>query len=287
METRANFVLLGAVAIIGAALLMIFAAWLIGTDWREGASRYDVVFQGPVRGLANGAEVRFNGIKVGEVKTLRLDPENATRVIARIQISATTPVRTDTRARLEAVGLTGVTLIQLDAGTQSQPLLKEALGRPPPRIYAVAGTIEDLLSDRNVRRIIETLENLETITGRLAREDSVVSESAVAARELSAAARAFAQFSEETRASVRRLTPSAEQTLLNAQGATAKADRAIAELERAAGEASGETLPEMTEAAQDLRRLSQALERLAGEIEESPTSFISGRRSHPTIQVPQ
>ena len=74
----------------------------------------------PYAACAAGGEVRFNGIKVGEVKTLRFDPQDATRVIARIQVSATTPVRTDSRARLEAVGLTGVTLIQLDAGTPSQ-----------------------------------------------------------------------------------------------------------------------------------------------------------------------
>ena len=54
METRANFVLLGAVAIIGAALVMIFAAWMIGSDWRGGFNTYDVVFEGPVRGLRGG-----------------------------------------------------------------------------------------------------------------------------------------------------------------------------------------------------------------------------------------
>jgi phospholipid/cholesterol/gamma-HCH transport system substrate-binding protein len=287
METRANFVLLGAVTIIGAALVMIFVAWLIGSDWRGGFNHYDVVFQGPVRGLAAGGEVRFNGIKVGEVKTLNIDPEDPTRVIARIRVNAKTPVREDSRARLEAMGLTGVTLIQLDAGSPDKPLLRPRLGQPPPRIYAVPGMIEGLLSEENLERIIATLRNLEKITADLARPDSVVGESARTARDLAAAARSVAKLSEETRGSVRGLTTRADQTLADAQRAVAHADLAVVEFQRAASEASDETLPEVTEAARDLRRLSRAMERLAGEIEENPSSLISGRGPQPTIQVPQ
>lgn len=284
METRANFVLLGVAAIVGAAFLMIFSAWLVGSDWRSGYHVYDVVFQGPVRGLSEGGEVRFNGIKVGEVKDLRIDEENASRVIARVQISATTPVRADTTAQLEAIGLTGVNLIQLSAGTPDQPELRPRLGAPPPRIFAVPGTIEGLLTQENAERLASTLRNLERISADLARDDSVVSESAAAARQLTEAARSVTALSEETRGSLRGLTQSAEAILAETQAAVNNADQTIDQLESAAATASNETLPEMTEAAGDLRRLSRALERLAGEIEQNPSSFIAGRQ-RPTVQV--
>lgn len=286
METRANFVLLGAAAIIGAAFLMLFSAWLIGSDWRSGYHVYDVVFQGPVRGLSEGGEVRFNGIKVGEVKNLDLDEDDHARVIARVQISASTPVRADTRARLEAIGLTGVNLIQLDAGSPSQPLLRPRLGQPPPRIYAVPGTIEGLLTEENAERILNTLRNLESITAQLAKDDSVVAESAIAARQISEAASAVARLSEESRRSISGLSASAEETLNETRTAVANANLAIERFARAAESAENETLPELTDAAQDLRRLSRALERLAGEVEDNPTGFIAGR-TQPTIQVPQ
>ncbi len=88
METKANYILLGAATLIGAVLIMLFAMWMANSEFRRGYNEYDIVFNDPVRGLAEGGEVRFNGIKVGEVQTLRIDPQNTSRVIARVRISA-------------------------------------------------------------------------------------------------------------------------------------------------------------------------------------------------------
>lgn len=284
METRANFVLLGGAAIVGMALVMLFSAWLVGSEWRTGYNVYDVVFQGPVRGLSDGGEVRFNGIKVGEVTDLEIDPENATRVIARVRIRANTPVRADSRARLEAVGLTGVNLIQLDAGSSNQPELRPRLGQAPPRIYAVPGTIEGLLTQENAESLAATLRSLQRISEQLAREDSVVGESAETARQLTAAARSVARLTEETRRELTGLTGAANEVLSETRDAVAGANRTIATLGEAADAATTETLPEMTAAAQDLRRLSRALERLAGELETNPSAFLSGSQ-RPTVEV--
>jgi len=73
METKANFVMIGAATVAGAALIMLFAMWLANSEFRRGYNEYDIVFTDPVRGLADGGEVRFNGIKVGEVRELRID----------------------------------------------------------------------------------------------------------------------------------------------------------------------------------------------------------------------
>ncbi|MGE0830463.1 MAG: hypothetical protein AB7O04_14080, partial [Hyphomonadaceae bacterium] len=175
-------------------------------------------------------------------------------------------------------------LIQLSAGTPAQPLLRPRLGQPPPRIYAVPGTIEGLLSQENAERIVNTLRNLEEISAELAQNDSIVTESAQAARDLASAARSVTQLAEETRGSLSGLTTRADQVLAQTQSAVSNADQAITQLENAASAASNETLPQMTEAAQDLRRLSRAIERLAGEIEENPSSFLSGR-TRPTVEV--
>ena len=76
METKANYVLIGASTIIGLFLIMLFALWITTGDLRRGFNSYDVVFDDPVRGLTEGGEVRFNGIKVGEVESLRIDPDD-------------------------------------------------------------------------------------------------------------------------------------------------------------------------------------------------------------------
>src|SRR5262245_66225592 len=101
METKANYVFIGAATVIGALLIMLFAMWMSTGDLRRGFNEYDVVFDDPVRGLTEGGEVRFNGIKVGEVESLRIDPDNTNRVIARIRVSSDVPAKTDTEGQLE------------------------------------------------------------------------------------------------------------------------------------------------------------------------------------------
>ena len=83
METRAHHVLIGlfTLLVVGAALM--FALWLGKSDADRQFEVYDIVFQEAVSGLSKGGTVEFNGIKIGDVVSLRLDPEDAHRVIAR------------------------------------------------------------------------------------------------------------------------------------------------------------------------------------------------------------
>ena len=87
----------------------------------RGYDIYDVDFKGPVRGLSAGGEVYFNGIKVGQVTKLSLDRNDPNRVVAQVKLSDDAPVRVDSTATLEPLGITGVNYIQITAGT-SRPL---------------------------------------------------------------------------------------------------------------------------------------------------------------------
>ncbi|MEZ5994885.1 MAG: MlaD family protein [Hyphomonadaceae bacterium] len=280
METKANFVLIGAATIIGALLIMLFAMWITSNEFRRGYNEYDIVFDDPVRGLTEGGEVRFNGIKVGEVDTLRIDPENTNRVIARVRVSTDVPVRTDSEAQLEPIGLTGVTLIQLSAGANTADLLRPSFGAPPPRIRGRGSQIDilversedivmraseamaavrDLLTDDNIARVTHIIENLETTTRQLARQDSVVTQSGVAAREMAALARQL-------------------------RGDLADLDQAIDGINQSAGVASGQTLPELASAAEEIRRAAASINRVAVNLEENP-SVLTPRSPRPTVEL--
>ncbi|MBL7590285.1 MCE family protein, partial [Escherichia coli] len=69
-----------------------------------------IVFSGSVGGLSRGSSVNFNGIKVGEVTDIRLAPQDPRRVLATIKVDPATPLRADTRARLDSAMLTGVSV---------------------------------------------------------------------------------------------------------------------------------------------------------------------------------
>ena len=93
METRAHHVLIGLFTLLVVSAALIFALWLGKSDADRQFEVYDIVFQEAVSGLSKGGTVEFNGIKIGDVVSLRLDPEDAHRVIARVRVDSTAPVR--------------------------------------------------------------------------------------------------------------------------------------------------------------------------------------------------
>jgi phospholipid/cholesterol/gamma-HCH transport system substrate-binding protein len=266
---------------------MLFAMWIAGGDFRRGYNEYDIVFDDPVRGLTQGGEVRFNGIKVGEVNDLRIDPDNTNRVIARVRVSRDVPVRSDSEARLEPIGLTGVTLIQLSAGTAGAELLRPSGFGPPPRIQGRGSQIDiiversedivlraseamaavrDLLTDENIARVTRIVQNLERVSNQLADRQSVITRSGEAAGAMTTAASDIAALARQT------------------QRDLAELDQVMTEIRDAAGVASGETLPELARAAEEIRNASAAIARVANNLEENP-SVLTPQSPRPTVEL--
>lgn len=288
METKANYVIIGAATIIGALVIMLFSLWLAGGDFRRGFDEYDIVFDEPVRGLAEGGEVRFNGIKVGEVQDLRIDPDNTNRVIARVRISSDIPVKVDSEARLEPIGLTGVTLIQLSAGSPGARLLRAGgLGAPTPRIRGRGSQIDllversediamraseamaavrDLLTDENIRRVTQIIADLEKVSQQLADERSIIYQSADAAESLAEAADSISALAAQ------------------AQDDLAELDVVVNEVGAAAQTASGQTLPEISLAAEEIRRAAVSISSVARNLDENP-SVLTPRSPRPTVEL--
>jgi phospholipid/cholesterol/gamma-HCH transport system substrate-binding protein len=96
METKANHVLIGAFTILITIMAVFFALWAANYSSNKQWDRYEVVFSEAVTGLGTGGIVQYNGINVGEVERLRLDPQDPRKVIARFRLQADTPVKIDT-----------------------------------------------------------------------------------------------------------------------------------------------------------------------------------------------
>src|ERR1700722_9464117 len=148
MERNANYALVGLASAILLVGLVVFLVLLAGRKFSHDYDVYDIVFQGPVRGLAQGGEVHFNGIKVGDVSKIFLDPKDPQYVVARAKVTADVPIRVDSYATLEPQGITGVNYIQITAGTPSRPLMKDTVPEGVvPRIPGRRDAISDLLSN--------------------------------------------------------------------------------------------------------------------------------------------
>jgi phospholipid/cholesterol/gamma-HCH transport system substrate-binding protein len=121
METRANYALIGAFTLAVIAAGFLFVWWFTGAGKSDDRKTYQVLFNGSVSGLSRGSSVLFNGLRVGEVTKIDLREEDPSQVAATIEVSKRTPVKEDTRGRLEFAGLTGVASIALAGGSASSP----------------------------------------------------------------------------------------------------------------------------------------------------------------------
>ena len=143
METHARYILIGLFVIVASLAGFGFIYWLHATGGLGERTIYRVRFENTVSGLRTGAAVSFNGIRVGEVTNLQLNPGNPGQVFVTIAIDTGTPVRSDTQARIDVQGLMGSPSIALSGGSPNLPAPVASKGEPP-LLVADASAGQDL-----------------------------------------------------------------------------------------------------------------------------------------------
>jgi phospholipid/cholesterol/gamma-HCH transport system substrate-binding protein len=179
METRANFVLIGSFTLAVIAAAFGFVLWFQSLHTTKARSPIRIIFEGPASGLRNGGSVNFNGIRIGEVMSVKLD--NPRRVVALAMVENNAPIRKDTLVGLEFQGLTGVAAISLKGGEEAAPPVPldedgiPVLTADPNALQDVTEAIRGTL--QNINRVVadnqesirNSLKNLDTFTSSLAR----------------------------------------------------------------------------------------------------------------------
>ncbi len=123
METRAHHLLIGSFLLLFLLGILGFSLWLAKAQLDREIARYNIFFTGSVAGLGMGGDVRFNGIKIGNVSQISIDREDTSKVRVTVNVAADTPIRADSIASLELQGITGVSFVQINSGTKAAELL--------------------------------------------------------------------------------------------------------------------------------------------------------------------
>jgi len=119
METRANYALIGGFTLLVLGAIFGFIVWFQNMGTAKTRIGYRIVFDGAVTGLRTGANVNFNGIRIGEVASVKIDDPHT--VVAMIRVERKAPVRKDTQIGLEFQGLTGIAAISMKGGAVDAP----------------------------------------------------------------------------------------------------------------------------------------------------------------------
>jgi len=311
METRAHHVLIGLVTVLVVAGAMLFGLWLTKSSVDDAFKDYEVIFNEAVSGLSRGSPVQYNGIKVGDVTSLRLDPKDPRRVLARVRLSGDTPVKEDTQAKLTLAGVTGNSFIQLSGGTPHSPELKGKDGKLPV-IVASPSPISRLLNDSsdlvtninlllhnasqmfsesNIDRLSNTLANLEQTTGAFANQKGGISDAIEQLAQVGKQANATLA---ETQALMRNANG-----LLGTQGkqAIGSAEQAMQSLAQSAAtinnllqdnrqsiDDGAQGLNQLTPAISELRETLNSLKGISRRLEADPSGYLLGRDNNKEFQ---
>jgi phospholipid/cholesterol/gamma-HCH transport system substrate-binding protein len=271
METKANYLMIGGFVLGVLALAFIFIYWM--SNFGGGGQRYTIVFTGSVAGLTTGSSVGFNGIRVGEVQSFALDPEDARKVNVLVSVRDDTPVRENSHASIQSMGLTGGSGIQITPGTPDSPLLVATSENPVPVIQADPGSGQGVfeagadalnnanvfisklnaLLDQNEKSINTTMTNVEQFTTMLAEKKEEIG---AAITDVSEGAKSFKSLSEKLEVSLGE----------NVDGLTRQAR---------------ESLQEFSGFMREGRRVAVTLNRILEKLEADPKGFLLGGNQVP------
>jgi phospholipid/cholesterol/gamma-HCH transport system substrate-binding protein len=181
METKANYTLIGLFTLAIVAAAFGFVYWFQHIDGSGERAVYRIMFSSSVSGLRTGSAVLFNGIRVGEVTSLSLVPDDPNRVAAIIAVDKAVKIRPDTKAGVEFQGLTGIAAVALTGGSPGDAPLEGSATKPPTISASPASTQDVTQGAREVLKRIEdfieenrpafhsTLQNIDAFSATLAR----------------------------------------------------------------------------------------------------------------------
>ena len=307
MEPRAHYVAVGVFVLTVIILVFIAILWLGRVEFAEAAKQYYIFFKGSVAGLGKGSAVQYNGIPVGRVVNVRVDPDNVGQVEVTIGIDPDiVNIKSDARAHLDTNILSGVSSIQIQGGTKGTPeLVAEPKHRYPiipagelelERVKAslpellgdlkqVASNLNDLLNARNRQAVADSLQNLRTLTAVLADHSQDIGPILDNANATIVELKTLLQHVDQSYIGRSGLRDQVSQTFkdydrlaANLIDTSHQLQLMLAENRPGIRNFSRETLPGVSDLLSDAQQLVANLNRLVEQLQRDPTRLLFGDR---------
>jgi phospholipid/cholesterol/gamma-HCH transport system substrate-binding protein len=294
METRSNYIMVGAVTVALLAGVLLFIVWLAGLS-NKTTKCYDIYFSEAVGGLNKGSNVTFSGVPVGQISRISLLPSRPEFVWVRIEVEEQTPVLQGTTAQIHGVGFTGVSEIQLAGAARGRPPISQAgpqgcpvvpastsglgalLNSAPElidRIQRLTERLTELLSDKNQNSISDILENIDrtskVLADRAPEMADAMGQVRIAAHNAGIAAANVAALTDNTNRLVteqgRPAVDNLNKTIVSARQAADNLNAMISDARPGVQNFSKSTLPQANQLVHDLRELTQSLKAVSDRV---------------------
>src|SRR5271156_797855 len=307
METRAHYVAVGVFVLTVIILAFIGILWLGRVEFSEAAKQYYIFFRGSVAGLGKGSAVQYNGIPVGRVLDVRVDPDNVAQIQVTVGVDPDlVDIKSDARAYLDTNILSGVSSILIQGGTKTAhdlvaepkhrypviPAGESALEQIKASLPELVGDLKqashnlnDLLNARNRQAVADSLQNIRTLTAALADHSQDVGPILDNADTAIVELKTLLQHVDQSYAGRAGLRDQISQTFKDYDRLAESLIDTSRQLQLMLGENrpgirnfSQQTLPGVNDLVGDAQQLVANLNRLLDQLERDPTRLLVGDR---------
>ncbi|MCB1827746.1 MAG: MCE family protein [Coxiellaceae bacterium] len=295
MDTKVNYFIVGLFVVGLTFVTIVLSVWIAGGHHTTRFVPYVTFVDEPVDGLSEKATVRFNGVEVGYVDEIGLNPKDPQEVRLLLQLQEGTPVNQSTIATIRSQGITGITYIGLHAMKQQAPPIKVVAGEEYPvipyssslfkkldtiaqdvgsNVSKVAAALTELLGERNQQNVRRILENIQTVTSTLERNSETMENAIQSANKmLTNTAKASEQF-EQTVADIRHTANDFSTLAKDARETVSSANHAIKDV-------ADQTLPNIYLSLSRLKRVLGNVEILSEQLTNNPSMLVRGKNADP------
>lgn len=298
MESRVSYTAVGAFVLLLTTALIGLGLWLGSDVTVQRYQRYAIYFEESVSGLYINAPVKYRGVVVGNVESIGLADQNPERVRVVIAVQEGTPIKTNTRAKLDPQGVTGVVYIELTGGTKDAPLLVARNNDPYPVIESVpslftrldealteglatldtvAARVSALLSEENQNNVQQTLANLAEFSAVLADNRQRLDQTLANADRLMASGAEATAALPDTLAEVRETLDRWDELASQLEAVGSQVEVMANAGGKELKQVGRTTIPELNTLIGELRSLTGNLNRLTEDLRENPRMLLFGR----------
>jgi phospholipid/cholesterol/gamma-HCH transport system substrate-binding protein len=258
-----------------------------------------VYFEGSVSGLERGAQVRYLGVDIGRVYSMRIDPRDSSRVQVLVDLDSSAPVSAKTVAELSLQGVTGLLYMDLiqDTGTrrltkavesEKYPVIRSArssfdvLLASLPDLVGVASDVavraSRMLSDKNIASVSNALANIDkassTLPQTLREVQSLVAELRDAAGDIRGVAQQANSVIEKAGPEVTTAMTRVRAVADNLANASERLDKLVEENRQDIRSFTREGLPELERFLREGRSAAREFRELSRSLKEDPSQLL-------------
>ena len=307
METRAHYVAVGAFVLAIIVLGFVAVLSLGRVEFAQELKRYYIFFKGSVTGLSKGAFVQYNGITVGRVVDVRVDPDDLEKIQVTVEIDTNlVNIKTDARAFVDTNLLSGVATIQIRGGTREARNLEPEPGHRYPviasgssvlqrvtetgpqlldRLMVTVDNLNAVLSEQNRKAVSDSLQNVRTITEAFVAPSQEVNQLVANANAAVIGLKSLLDHVDESYASRGGLRDEASKALSDfdrlAKGlidTNRQLQQVLQDNRPGLQEFTHSTLTQISNLVSDAQRLIAGLTRFVASVERDPARLLFGER---------